>query len=141
MFFCTPLLIVEKWNKSILSVYPKVLEFLQSQLPSTISIFTICYNIRAFLYQRYSEVGTLALNVTVWEASWDCRQTTAGSNNPITICLFNFNNKNTRILSEISSKVTIKVPEWHHCIVLVLLSYLLTLNRFHTLFSCFYCCL
>ena len=40
--------------------------------------------------------------------------------------LFKVNNINTRTMCEICSKLTIK-------------TLLLTLNRFHTLFECFYC--
>ena len=45
-FFFTALLIVEKWNKSVLSVYQKVFWIFYSPgFPSTIFILTICYDI------------------------------------------------------------------------------------------------
>ena len=50
--------------------------------------------------------------------------------------LFKVNNRNTRTSCEICSKVTKKTPEQRH---VVLLSSLLNLNKFHTLFQCFYC--
>ena len=56
---------------------------------------------------------------------------------PIGIYLLKVNNRNTRTMREICSKLTIKIPEWRQWRFLV--SLLLTLNRFHTLFWCFYC--
>ena len=41
--------------------------------------------------------------------------------------IFQFNNRNTRIIYEICSKLTIKTPERRH--------------QFHTLFRCLHCCL
>ena len=56
-------------------------------------------------------------------------------NSPVSIYLLKTNNRGTRTRCEICSKLTIKTLFW--CIVLV--SLLLTLNIFHTLFYCFYC--
>ena len=50
------------------------------------------------------------------------------ANNPVGIYLLKVNNRNTRTRCEICSKLTIKKPE--RCLV----SLLLTLNIFHTLF-------
>ena len=49
---------------------------------------------------------------------------------PTGIYLFKVNNRNTRTMHEICSKLTIKIPEQCR-------SLLLTLSRFHTLFWCF----
>ena len=46
------------------------------------------------------------------------------------IYLFKVNNRNTRTMCEICSKLTIKTP---------IKSLLLTLNRFHSFLCCFYC--
>ena len=56
---------------------------------------------------------------------------------PGDIYLFKANNGKTRTNCEICSKLTIKIPEGNHCVVLV--SLWLTLNKCHTLFWCFYC--
>ena len=55
------------------------------------------------------------------------------------ICMITFkvNNGNTRTICGISSKAPIKTPEWGLNTVLV--SSLLTLNIFGTLFWCFHC--
>ena len=52
--------------------------------------------------------------------------------NPTGIYLLKVNNRNTRTRFEICLKLTIKIPERRHGIFLV--SFLLTLNIFHTLF-------
>ena len=55
---------------------------------------------------------------------------------PAGIYLFKVNNRNSRTMCKICSKLTIKTPErgqWRF-----LVSLLSTLNRFHTLFWCFY---
>ena len=54
------------------------------------------------------------------------------SNDPATIYLFKFNNKNTRKRCEIRSNLIIKTPERQ-------IYLLLTLNIFHTVFWRFYC--
>ena len=54
---------------------------------------------------------------------------------PTNSYLFKLNNRNTRKRSEISSKIIINSP----VVDLILVSLLLTLNRFHTLFWCFNC--
>ena len=54
------------------------------------------------------------------------------ANRPSDIYLLKVNNRNTRTSCEICSKVTIKTPNDASSIVLV--SFLLTLNIFHTLF-------
>ena len=53
--------------------------------------------------------------------------------------MLKFNNANTKKRCEICSKLTIKTPEW--CLTLTewCLPLLLTLNKFHTFFLCFYC--
>ena len=54
------------------------------------------------------------------------------------IYLFEVNNRNTRAMCEIYSKLTIKIPEkcqWSSSIVFVV-----TLSRFCLLFWCFHCC-
>ena len=51
--------------------------------------------------------------------------------------LLKVNNVNTRAMCEISSRFTVKTPEWRQWCFLVPL--LLTLNRFHALFWRFYC--
>ena len=51
--------------------------------------------------------------------------------------LLKVNNVNTRVMCEISSRFTVKTPEWRQWCFLVPL--LLTLNRFHALFWRFYC--
>ena len=51
--------------------------------------------------------------------------------------MYKANDKNTRSKCEICSKLTIKTPEWRHWFILM--SLLLTLNIFHSLFYCFYC--
>ena len=53
------------------------------------------------------------------------------------IYLFKVNNGNTGTMCEIYSKLTIKTSEWRHWRRSAV--YLLTLNRFHTLFWCFHC--
>ena len=58
------------------------------------------------------------------------------SQNPASIYLLKFHNRNTRTRFEICLKIT-KTPEGRHGAVLM--SLLLTLNIFHTLFQCFYC--
>ena len=55
---------------------------------------------------------------------------------PVGISLFKFNNRNTRTMCEICSKFIIKTTERCHDVFLLCL--LLNLNRFHTLFWCFY---
>ena len=55
------LLIVEKWNMSVLSVWICY----SPGLFSTAFIVTICHDIRVFLCQRCSEVETPVLNATV----------------------------------------------------------------------------
>ena len=55
------------------------------------------------------------------------------------IYLLKVRNKNTRTRCEICSKLTIKISERRLAIGVVLVSILLTLNIFHTLFCCFYC--
>ena len=52
----------------------------------------------------------------------------------VEICMFKGNNRNTRTRCEICSKLTIQ----QRCIGVVLVSLMLTLNIFHTLFCCFY---
>ena len=47
-------------------------------------------------------------------------------------CMYKANDKNTRSKCEICSKLTIKTPEWRHWFILM--SLLLTLNIFHSLF-------
>ena len=61
--------------------------------------------------------------------------------NPVNICLFKVNDKNSRKRSEICSKLTIKTPERCQNDVsgVVLIFLLLTLNMFHTSFQCFFC--
>ena len=54
------------------------------------------------------------------------------SSDPVGIYLFKAKNRNTRTRCEICSKLTIKTLERRHGVVLV--SLLLTLNIFHTLF-------
>ena len=51
---------------------------------------------------------------------------------PAGIYLLKANSRNTRTMCDICSKLTKKIP-------VVLVSLLLTLNIFHTLFYCFYC--
>ena len=58
------------------------------------------------------------------------------ANRPSDIYLLKVNNRNTRTSCEICSKVTIKTPNDASSIVLV--SLLLTLNTFHTLFQYFF---
>ena len=58
--------------------------------------------------------------------------------NPADIYLFKINNVNTRSMHGIRSKL-IKTAEWKDAIDVVSVSFLLTLNRFHTLFQCFHC--
>ena len=58
--------------------------------------------------------------------------------NPADIYLFKINNVNTRSMHGIRSKL-IKTAEWKDAINVVSVSFLLTLNRFHTLFQCFHC--
>ena len=55
------------------------------------------------------------------------------------IYLFKINNKSTRTLCKICSKLTLKIQ--NDVIDVVLVSSLLSLNRFHTLFKCFHCLL
>ena len=55
---------------------------------------------------------------------------------PIGIYLFKVSHKNTLTMFEISLKLTTKAPERRHDVVLV--SLLLTLNRFYTLFWSLY---
>ena len=55
---------------------------------------------------------------------------------PIGIYFFKVSNKNTLTMFEISLKLTTKAPERRHDVVLV--SLLLTLNRFYTLFWSLY---
>ena len=61
LFFHSILLIVEKWNKSILSVWI----FYSPGFFSTAFIVIICHGVRAFLCQRCSEIETPVLNMTV----------------------------------------------------------------------------
>ena len=56
---------------------------------------------------------------------------------PAGIYLLKVNNRKTRKRCDLCSKLTIKTPE--DAIGIVLVSLLLTLNIFHTLFWCFYC--
>ena len=60
---------------------------------------------------------------------------------PAGIYLRKVNNKSTRARCEICSKLTIKTPEWRQCGYgdVVLVSFMLTLNKFYTLFWCFCC--
>ena len=58
------------------------------------------------------------------------------NNNQANIYLFKFNSRNTRKSCEISSKLTIKIPEQCQCFSGVLLMHL---NLFHTFFYCFHC--
>ena len=53
------------------------------------------------------------------------------------VIYFKVNNRNTRTMCEIGSDLTIKTPKRRHDVVLV--SLLLTLNKFHTLLWCSYC--
>ena len=53
---------------------------------------------------------------------------------PVGISMFKVNNESNRTLCEICSKLTKKTPEWHQSGSGV---FMLTLNRFHTLISCF----
>ena len=53
------------------------------------------------------------------------------------IYLTKVSNGNTTKMCEFCSKLTIKTPEWRYWMVLV--SLLLTLNRFHILFWCIHC--
>ena len=55
--------------------------------------------------------------------------------NPNGNCMFKVNNKNTRTRCEICSMLTITTPSTG----VVLMSFLLNLNIFHTLPLCFYC--
>ena len=63
---------------------------------------------------------------------WSCYGTKCISRNPVDIYLLKVNNRNTRTRCEICSKLTRKTPERRHGVVLV--SLLLALNIFHTLF-------
>ena len=56
------------------------------------------------------------------------------------IYLFEVNNENARIMREICLEFTIKTPELRYSYV-ILVSLLLTLNKFDILFCCFDCCL
>ena len=58
--------------------------------------------------------------------------------NPATTCLFNVNNRNTRTLYEICSKIT-NSKDISDVTDVVLIALLLTLSRLHTLFWCFHC--
>ena len=49
--------------------------------------------------------------------------------------LLKFNNRNRRAICEICSKLTTNTPDFNN---FVLVSLLLTLKKFHKLFSCFY---
>ena len=63
-------------------------------------------------------------------------------NNPAGIYMVKAQKKNnSRTRCEICLKLTQKTPEQHHCnaIGVALVSLLLTLNLFHTLFFSFYC--
>ena len=55
---------------------------------------------------------------------------------PTDIYLFKVNNKNTKTMCEISSKLTIKK---NSDVINVLMSFSLTMNIFHTLTWCYYC--
>ena len=57
---------------------------------------------------------------------------------PADIYLFKVNNRKNRKMCEICSKLIIKTPEQHDGNDVILMSLLLTLNRFHTLFWCFH---
>ena len=55
---------------------------------------------------------------------------------------FKVNNRNDRTSCEICSKLATKTPEprhWNDAVGVFLLSLLLTLDIYHTLFKCFYC--
>ena len=73
----------------------------------------------------------------VWTSVMPFNHTFLLFHNPVSICMFKVNNRNTKPRFEICSKLTIKTPErrqWDRSV-----SLLLTLNIFHTLFYCFYC--
>ena len=57
---------------------------------------------------------------------------------PARVYLLKVNSRN-KIINEICKKLTIKKPELRHVIDVVLMSLLLTLNRFHTLFWSSHC--
>ena len=60
---------------------------------------------------------------------------------PASTYLLRVSNGNTKAMRAICSKLGIKIPESYQKDVngMVLMLLLLTLNRFHTLFSCFHC--
>ena len=55
---------------------------------------------------------------------------------PAHIYLFKINNGNIRTMCEMCSKLTIKTPEWRHWHRSGV--FIVTLNRFHTLFCCLF---
>ena len=79
------------------------------------------------LYCHRKETGT----------SFEVTNETFHLSYPISIYPFKVNNRNTRTRCEICSKSTKRHQNDANGVVLV--SLLLTLNIFHTLFSCFYC--
>ena len=82
-----------------------------------------------------------SLLVTYFHRKWLCKSVISLKINnsmryPFGIYLPKVNNRNTRTRCEIYSKIKIKRPERRHD---MLVSFLLILNIFHTLFQCFYC--
>ena len=104
LFFHSILLIFEKWNKSVLSVWIFYSPGFYSHYMSR--------HQRIPLSKMFWSWNT-SFECECWERSWDCRQSNARANNPVVIFLFKFSNKNIETLSENSSKVTKKIPEWH----------------------------
>ena len=105
-----------------------------------LSLFFLLYSSRYFsVFYKNSHFATFILNVLIcfnrlkpcfrpWiKKKWD--------NRPAGICLFKVNNRNTRTFCEIWSKWTRHQSDVTD---VVLVSLLLNLNRFHTLFWCFY---
>ena len=98
-----------------MSVYSKVLDFLQSYLPFHNFYIQYMLRLQSTPLSKMFWSWNTSFDYDCWEGSWDCRQTTARANNPVIICLFKFNNKINRTFSEISFKITITIPEGHHC--------------------------
>ena len=110
LFFHSILLIFEKWNKSVLSVWI----FYSPGFFFTAFIVTICHGIREFFCQRCSEVETPVLNVNVGREAEIVGKVMQGQITELVLIFqFKFSNKNIETLSENSSKVTKKIPEWH----------------------------
>ena len=78
--------------------------------------------------ERYANFFTSTLS----KVHWLQLASVSSCHFPACNYMFKVNNRNTRPRCEICSKLTIKTPEWHHCLPSDVL--LLILNIFHTFF-------